>query len=332
VIEASGKCIEAARGGVSILLGGDALSERGLRAAGRIAQTSGARLLTETFPARWERGGDLPAPDRLPYLPEQASARVAEDADLILAGAGDPVSFFGYEGVPSRIAPEIARTVLAEPGEDCVGALEALADALGAAAGGCAEPSKTGALPGAPEPGPLDPANIGALLARHLPEDAIVVEEAATTGALFYVYSAAAARHTVLTLTGGAIGCGLPLATGAAIACPERKVIAFQADGSAAYTAQALWTQARESLDVLTLLCSNRAYRILKIELGRAGVLVPGEKAESLTQLDNPEIDWTALATGFGVPAERVERSEDLDRALGAALAERGPRLIEMRL
>ncbi len=328
-IEACAKVIEAARdgAGVSLLLGADALGERGLRAVGRLALLAGVRLLAETFPARWERGAGLPAPQRLPYLPEQATARVSEDAQLLLAGARDPVAFFGYTGLPSAIAPDTPRVTLASPDEDSAAALEALADVLGAPVG-AAVPARS--LPDRPADGPLDPGSIGALLARHVPADAIVVDEAATSSAAFYAHSEASARHSLLTLTGGAIGTGLPLATGAAVACPERKVIAFQADGSGAYTLQALWTQAREDLDVTTLLCSNRAYRILQIELGRAGIATPGAKARSLTQLDQPEIDWSSLARGFGVPAERVETTEALDRALAKAFSERGPRLIEM--
>jgi acetolactate synthase-1/2/3 large subunit len=170
------------------------------------------------------------------------------------------------------------------------------------------------------------------VLDAALPENAIVVDEAATTGLAFYAHSAGAARHSLLTLTGGAIGQGLPCATGAAIACPDRKVIAFQADGSAMYTFQALWTQARENLDVVTLLCSNRAYRILQMELGRAGIAEPGAKARAMTNLDSPNLDWVSLARGCGVPGERVETAEEMHAALRKALAEPGPRLLELAL
>jgi len=209
-------------------------------------------------------------------------------------------------------------------------ALDSLADALSARpAAAMASLSSPIALPNAPS-GRLDAATIGAALARCLPEDAIVMDESATSGLPFYAQSAGAPAHTLLALTGGAIGQGLPVATGAAIACPDRKVIAFQADGSGAYTLQSLWTQARESLDVLTLLCSNRAYRILQVELHRAGIAEPGPQARSLTQLDNPELDWVSLARGFGVPGQRVERAEDLEAAIRRGLAEPGPQLIEM--
>jgi len=172
----------------------------------------------------------------------------------------------------------------------------------------------------------------GAAIAAMMPEGAIVMDEAATTGLPFLAASAAAPPHTYLSLTGGAIGQGLPCATGAAVACPDRRVIAFQADGSAMYTIQSLWTQARESLNVTTVLCNNRSYRILQVELARSGVTEPGRKARSLTSLSNPDIEWTSLARGLGVPSVRVETAEALTRELERSLATAGPALIEMIL
>ncbi|MEE8581211.1 MAG: acetolactate synthase large subunit, partial [Myxococcota bacterium] len=313
----------------ALLLGGTALGESGLRAAARVAASSRAVLLGETFPARVERGAGLPVVERLPYFPEQAVEALSGFELVILAGAKEPVAFFAYEGAPSRLAPQEALLELAGPEEDSVAALESLADALGAApdAGQCASRS----LP-APPTGRLNPASIGAALARALPENAIVVDEAATSGLPFYPASVGAARHTLLSLTGGAIGQGLPCASGAALACPDRKVIAFQADGSAQYTLQSLWTQARENLNVLTLLCSNRSYRILLVELGRAGIVEPGPQARALTSLADPELDWVALARGYGVPGERIESAEELAASLPRALAEPGPRLLELML
>ena len=313
---------------VAILLGGAALRERALRAAGRIAAAADADIFVETFPARWERGAGLPAIQRLPYFPEQAIEALA-DCDLVmLAGAKEPVAFFGYRGVASRLAPPDSCQLLSEPGEDAQAALESLLAALDA-------PPRLAerAEPALAEPaGALDPSTVGLALAVCLPENAIVVDEAATTGLPFYAHSVAAPRHTLLSLTGGAIGQGLPCATGAAVACPDRKVIAFQADGSAQYTLQSLWTQARESLDVVTLLCSNRAYRILQLELRRAGVAEPGPQAHNLTSLENPALDWISIAKGYGVPGTRVDTAQDLVRALRTAVAEPGPRLIEMVL
>jgi acetolactate synthase-1/2/3 large subunit len=167
------------------------------------------------------------------------------------------------------------------------------------------------------------------VLARLSPENAIVVDEAATSGAQWFALAAGAAPHTVLSLTGGAIGQGLPNAVGAAIACPDRRVIAFQADGSGMYTVQSLWTMARENLDVTVVICANRQYRILKVELARADITQPGPAARSLTDLNPPVLDFVSLAKGLGVPAERVDTAEALSTALAKSLAERGPRLIE---
>jgi acetolactate synthase-1/2/3 large subunit len=321
--------IRATQGPVTLLLGGNALCERGLRAAGRIAGAGHVRLVAETFPARWERGGGLPDVQRLPYLPEQATELLQKDALLVLAGARSPVAFFGYPGLPSLIAPDLARLTLATPDQEAASALEQLAEALDAPT---ARTGTDAARPGATPSGALDPGKAGAVLAARLPEGAIVIDEAATSGLPFHLASGGAARHSLLTLTGGAIGQGPPCATGAALACPDRPVIDFQADGSALYTLQALWTQAREGLHVVTLLCSNRAYRILQIELARAGVAEPGRSARALTSLDEPSIDFVALARGYGVPAERVETAEALDAALDRALAGAGPTLIELAL
>jgi len=316
-----------AKGEPVLLVGGSALDEQGLAAAERIA-AHGVRVLVETFPARWERGGDLPAFDRLPYFPEQATEALAPAPVVVLAGARDPVAFFGYQDGKSALVEEERLAALAEPTENASAALEALADAMGP--GGEALPESP-LLPVA-ESGALDVAAVGGLLARHLPEGAIVVEEAATSSLPFYFHKRDVARHSLMSLTGGAIGQGPPCATGAALACPDRKVIDFQADGSAMYTIQALWTQAREGLDVLTLLCSNRSYRILQVELGRAGVIEPGPQARALTELGPPAIDWVALARGLGVEAERVETAEELAKALPRAMSAQGPRFIEMVL
>ncbi len=327
-VEAAATRLRAAGAAGLILLGGAGLTAASQRAAARAAAATGARLRVETFPAVWERGGALPAIDRLAYFPEQAREDLAPSDAVVLAGAIPPVAFFGYPGQPSQLAPEGSVVSLATPDEAVETALLALADALGAKSG----PEVARApLPDAPT-GPLQSVSVGAALARCLPEGAVVMDESATSGLPFYGMSTGAAPHTLLSLTGGAIGQGLPVATGAAIACPDRKVIAFQADGSGAYTLQSLWTQAREGLDVVTLLCSNRAYRILQVELARAGIAEPGPQARSLTQLDGPALDWVSLAKGFGVPGQRVETAEELVAALPRALAEPGPQLIEMMI
>jgi len=316
----------------ALFLGGRALRERGTRAAARGAQPTGARLVAECFPARMERGAGLPAVERIPYFPERAAAALAGLRTLVLAGAPEPVAFFGYPGQPSRFAPAGCEVLtLASPEEDVEAALDDLADALGgsrrgSSQGPAAAPEAAG--PTVPE-GALTPAAASVLLARMQPEGAIVVDESATTGLGYFRPSAASPRHTLLTLTGGSIGMGPPCATGAALACPDRTVIAFQGDGGAMYTLQALWTQAREGLHVVTLLCNNRSYRILEVEQQRAGAR-PGPKAASLTDLARPQVDWVLLARGMGVAATRVDSTAALREALGRSLATPGPHLIEM--
>ncbi|MDO8433075.1 MAG: acetolactate synthase large subunit [Candidatus Binatus sp.] len=315
---------------VAILLGGTALRERGLKAAARIVAKSGCNLIAETFPSRVERGVGMPAVDRLPYFPEQALETLKPFDLIVLAGAKKPVAFFGYPNLPSYLVPEGASLAnLAEPTDDVPAALEALASELGAPVA-VSLPSKAAR---AERPsGKLDATAAGAAIACTMPERSIVMDEAATTGLPFFNASANAPAHTYLALTGGAIGQGLPCATGAAVACPDRRVIAFQADGSGMYTVQSLWTQARESLNVTTVLCNNHSYRILQVELARAGIKEPGPKARSLTDLSNPDIDWSMIARGLGVPSVRVETAEALTKELERSFATPGPYLIEMLL
>ncbi len=328
-VEATAGRLRAARA-PALLLGGEALGVEGLRAAARVAAASGARLWCETFPARLERGRGLPRIERLPYFPEQAAEALTACDTVVLAGAREPVAFFGYSDGRSRLAPPGALVPLAAPEDDAVAALAALADALGASGRAPAAPDAP-ATP-APAAGALDPRNLGAVLAALQPEGAIVVDEGATSGLPHFLAAEAAPPHSYLSLTGGAIGQGLPCAAGAALACPGRKVIALQADGSALYTVQALWTLAREGLDVVVLLCANHRYRILQIELARAGIAEPGPAARELTQLAPPAIDWVALARSFGVPAARAATVEALSAELRIAFAEPGPRLVEVAL
>ena len=313
-----------------LLLGGDALGRRGLAAAARVAAESGARCLLGTFPPCVERGAGLPPFAKFPYFPEQGVELLAKVGELVLCGISEPVAFFGYPRTPSRLAPEGCHiSVLASPDEDAAAALEALAQALGAAP----DAGLRAARESFAEPtGKLNSESLGRALAASQPENAIVVDEAATSGAQWFGLAAGAAPHTVLSLTGGAIGQGLPNAVGAAIACPDRRVIAFQADGSGMYTVQSLWTMAREQLDVTAVVCANRAYRILKVELARADIANPGPAARALTDLAPPQLDFVALARGLGVPGERVETGEALAQALARSFATRGPTLIEALL
>ncbi|MGB0906072.1 MAG: acetolactate synthase large subunit [Maricaulaceae bacterium] len=311
----------------ALYLGGRALREDALHQAGRIAAKTGARIICETFTARLQRGAGRVPVERLPYFGEQASDFLKDFEAMVCVGAKPPVSFFAYPGKPSWLTPESTNLVqLADTDTDALDALTRLADALNAPA----DPKKLqpAAMPPV-EDGKLNPLDLGKVLCAHMPEDAIVSDEAATSGLFIFPATAGAAKHDWLMLTGGAIGQGLPAALGAAIACPDRKVIALQADGSAMYTNQALWTMARENLDVTTIILNNGSYAILKIELERVGVTDPGEKALSLLDLTKPAIDWTAISTGMGVPAERVDTVEAFRDSLIKALGAKGPRLIE---
>lgn len=313
-----------------LFLGGRALRADALVQAGRIAAATGARLICETFAARHQRGAGRVAVDKLPYFGEQAEAYLAEFKAIVFVGTEPPVSFFAYPGKPSFLSPPGATLVrMASLREDALAALTALADALDAPA----QPALVQAPTSFPaEPGRLNSANLGAILAELLPENCIVSDESATSGGASFAMCAGAAQHDWLQLTGGAIGQGLPVAVGAAVACPDRKVIALQADGSGMYTNQSLWTMAREKLDVVTILLNNGSYAILNIELMRVGVQNPGPKALSMLDLKHPEINWAEISTGMGVPAVRVSTAEEFRDALAEALAAKGPRLIEALL
>jgi acetolactate synthase I/II/III large subunit len=313
-------------GACVILLGGAALRRPGLEAASRIAAATGARLLGETFPARLERGAGLPGLERLAYLAEFAQSQLAGTTRLILAGARVPVSFFAYPGLPSSLVPDGCQVhTLAGPGEDACGALAALAERVAPGARPQPQPAERPALPG----GELTAQTAAAVIGALLPEGAIVSDEANTSGLSLPAATAGAPPHDWLTLTGGAIGQGLPVATGAAVACPDRSVLALGSDGSAMYTIQALWTQAREELDVTTVIFSNRRYAILDLELQRVGAVADGDMARSLLDLSRPDLDFTALARGMGVPAARAASAGEFAGELRRALAEPGPHLIE---
>ena len=311
----------------AMLLGGPALRERSLRAAGRIAEKTGCRLFSERAATRLERGAGLPELERFAYFPEQVLDSVKDARRLILVGTGKPVAFFGYPGKPSYLVPDgVQVDSLAAAGEDVAGALEALAEALGAGS----EVRRPAALqPPAKPSGRLTPETLAAAIAAVQPENAIVVDESITNTAIYFDASAHSPRHSYLYVTGGAIGFGMPAATGASVACPERAVINIEADGSAMYTLQSLWTQAREQLNVTTIICANRGYKILAIEVRRAGVETPGPRTARLADLSDPPLDWVHLAKGMGVPAVAVDTADSLVREIERALAEPGPHLIE---
>lgn len=312
----------------ALMLGGNHIGRRGLLAAARISQACGCALLAENFPAHIERGAGLPVVMRVPYLPEMALDMLSKFDAFVLAGAREPVSFFGYPGIPARLLEERQqRLLLSGPDEDLCAALNALADALGAPEN--PDPQGFQALNRPPVPaGALNAEKICAVIAALQPEGAIVVEEAITSGFTYYPVTAGVPPFSLLTLTGGSLGQGAPAAAGAAIACPDRPVIDFQADGAGLYTLQALWTEARQGLNVTTLICSNRSYDILKFEFGRLGGFKPGGNAAMLTDLTG--IDWVALGQGMGVPSRRATTAEELAGQLETALREPGPHLIEM--
>jgi acetolactate synthase I/II/III large subunit len=323
--------VEALRSGepTLLLLGGVALTERGLRLAGQIAAKTGASLMAETFNRRMERGAGRISVERVPYPVDMAVAALARFKRIVLIGSKIPVAFFAYPDKPSLLAPEDAQfTTLARREEDVVHALQGLADELGAGTaldqGRIERPS--------PATGEINSTTIAQSLGALIPENAIIVDEGVSTGRGFFPLTRHARPHTWLQNMGGSIGIGMPLAVGAAVGCPDRKVINIEADGSAMYTLQALWTQARENLDVTTIILNNRAYAILRHELTNVGAKNVGRKALDMLDLSRPDIDFVDLARGMGVPGQRVTDMDEFNRALNEALAVRGPYLVETML
>ena len=312
----------------AILLRGAVLRDEGLAAAGRIAAATGARLLCDTFVPRLARGAGRVVIERIPYFAEQIVESLADVEQLVLVGAKPPVSFFAYPGKPSWCLPDGAEVLyLAHPHEDGLGALEAVVFALGASK---AELTVAKYAPPDRPTGRVTQYTAGQIIARHLPEGAILSDEGATNSGGAVLATITAAPHDHLTLTGGSIGQGIPLATGAAVAKPDRKVVCLQGDGGAMYTIQALWTQAREKLDVVTVIFANHSYGILNVELARVGARNVGPRALSMLDLHNPELDFVKLAGGMGVEATRAETLEDFEAQFEDAMRRKGPRLIEL--
>lgn len=314
-----------------LFLGGRALREEGIVLAKRIEQATGAKVICEVFPARIQRGRGRPTVDRLPYLGEFAADVLKDFKHMVVLGTKAPVSFFAYPEKPSVLTPADCQIQdLGSAQDDQIDALQRLVALLEAPE---LEQTEDPALPAIPSKEELFTAEaVGAVIANYLPENAIVSDEANTSGIFSYGMYEGSAKHDWLTLTGGAIGQGLPVAVGAAVACPDRKVINLQADGAAMYTNQALWTMAREQLDVVTVIYNNSSYAILNLELMRVGVENPGERAKSMLDLSNPNLDWVKIAEGQGVKASRATNVEEFEAQFKAALAESGPRLIEVIL
>ena len=321
VIEATARQIDAA---TVLFVDGTGLSERGVLAAGRIARKTGCQVYSPTFPARVEVGPDLPLVHRLPYFPEQILELLGSVRRLVLIGAERPVSFFAYPRVPSDLVPDGCDvTRVAHRHEDVAAALEDLAAALHA---DVAE-SPRGARPAVPS-GRLNARSVATVLAARVPDNSIVAVDSGGGGAAYQSLQRCV-RHTWLNLTGGSIGQGGPAAVGAAIACPERPTFALLGDGGAMYTNQFLWTAARENLNLIAVIFSNRQYNILEVEYRRLGVNEVGERAASLFDLSNPDLDWVALAKAQGVRGWLATSCEELDAAICSALAAGGPHLIE---
>jgi acetolactate synthase-1/2/3 large subunit len=311
----------------AMLLRGHGLIGDGLEAAGRIHAKTGVRLLCDTFAPHAEIGAGRVPVERIPYFGEQVTAFLLGTEQLILVGSKPPVSFFAYPGKPSWCVPDTCELVhLAHPHEDGVTALQNLADALGA-------PHKSPIrvplqLPDLPT-GLLNSLSVAQIIARLTPDDAIYADESNTSSLPLLMTLACARPHTHLPLAGGSIGQGLPLAVGAALAAPNRKVVCPHGDGGAAYTMQALWTMARENLDVTTIIYANRSYAILNYEMYRVGVAAVGENARSMLDLHDPEMNWTQIAGGLGVEASRATTAEEFAAQYESAMKHRGPRLIE---
>ncbi|HKD48999.1 MAG TPA: acetolactate synthase large subunit [Rhizomicrobium sp.] len=309
-----------------LLLRGPALWQEGMDAAGRIAAKSGARLAHDFFAPRVRAGAGRPLIERMPYFAENIVECLYGLEQLILVGAVPPVTFFAYPGRPSWVTPEGCEIItLSHPHENGTAALIALADAIGAPRQGAHAAFERPDIPA----GPLNSMTLGQIIARYLPENAIISEEAATTSLGLTHYLPRSAPHDILYITGGAIGQALPVGAGAAIAAPDRKVVTVSGDGGAMYTLQALWTEAREKLDVVTVICANRSYAILNIELMRVGATNPGPKALSTLDIGHPDLDWVQLARGQGVEAERAHDCREFAAMFEDAMRHKGPRLIE---
>ena len=320
------------RGGerTAILLAHDASYGAGLAAAGRVAVATGAKLLVPYPFTRLQRGAGRAIVERTPYIFEQAAELLKEFRRLILVGARVPYSYFAH---PQKNASPVAEGcevfTLTREDEDCAGALEALAEALGsrnATDAGVAVASR----PSLPS-GAVNPQNISQAIGALLPENAIVIEESMTSGRGLMPATRGCPPHDFLANTGGSIGIAMPLAVGAAAACPDRRVLCLSADGSGMYTAQALWTMARGGMHVTTVIFANREYGVLKREYGSFGLGDPGPRVRDMFEIGRPDVDWVALAKGMGVPGTRPESIEEFAKALSEGFAADGPRLIEAR-
>jgi acetolactate synthase-1/2/3 large subunit len=312
-----------------IMIGGVEVTAESMALMSKLGKATGARVSTDTFPPRQARGAGTAKLERLPYLAELAIDHIKDVENLILVGCKTPVSFFAYPNVPSVIKAESCEELaLATPGDDIIACLQDLLEAIG---GNDAEPELHPLQLPELGSGDISADTIGAAFAHYLPENAIVSDEGITSGIYCQGYSETARTHDWMNQTGGSIGQGLPVAVGAAIACPDRKVVCLEGDGSAMYTIQSLWTMARENLDVTTVIFNNTKYSILELEFSRTGARggVPGPKAASMLDIGNPNMDFVAMAQGMGVMATRATTAEEFNEQFAAAMEQRGPVLID---
>ena len=315
----------------TLLMGGAALRERPLELAGRISAKTGCGILAEGANTRLARGAGRVQVNRIPYVVELAQEVMKKAGNLVLVGSREPVAFFAYPDKPSLLMdPESSSTELANTHEDMEAALEALASELD-----CLDVTPVGIAAAKRNPLPTGEITLPAIanaLSALMPEGAIVVDESITSGREFFPSTAGVPPHDWMNNRGGSIGYSMPVSVGAAVACPDRKVIALVGDGSAMYTVQSLWTMAREGLDITIVIFSNRSYNILRGELTNVGVQNPGPRAVDMLSLDRPDLDWVSMAKSMGVEAARSRTAEDLAKALDAGLHNEGPYLIEVAI
>ena len=313
-----------------MVFGGHGTPGRALALVGRVAAHTGCRIATQFFTARLERGAGQTPPERIPYYVPTALEFLRGFKHIITVETGEPIAFFHYPGKPSLLKPEGCLVhPLVKPDEDSVGGLEMLVEALGAMK---TDPVVQAKLDTSAPVGKLDPRSIAQALAVALPENAVLVDELLTTGRETFGITAGAQPHDVLQNMGGSIGFGTPVAMGVALACPDRRIFCMAGDGSAMSTIQSLWTQAREGLNVTTIIFANHSYQILKVEFGNMGFGTPGRQALGLINIDRRRLDWVSMGKSMGVPSVRVDNAGDFYRVLVNSASEAGPMLIEVCL
>lgn len=313
-----------------IILAGRSTRARALELAGKLKAVTGCRIATQFFSARIERGAGRVTLERIPYAVGPAVEYLKGFKHIITVETTEPIAFFSYPDKPSLLkSPGTSVQSLVEIGEDGAVGLEMLVEALGATNSVALIQQRSDATP---PTGALTPATIAQALAAALPENCILVDESLTTGRETMGLTVGAARHDLINNMGGSIGYGTPVATGAALACPDRRVFCMVGDGSAMYTIQSLWTQAREGLNITTIIFANNSYAILKAEYANMGAGAPGPRALAMIDIDRPRIDWLAMAKSMGVPAVAVDTAEAFHKAMADSVNEPGPCLIEVRL